>query len=145
MRPYRKERVANTIRDIVSDVIAHKLQDPRVDGMTTVTRVVMSGDLLMAKVYLSVHGGGTAQRRTLAAIQHAGGYIQRLVAQNLTMRQCPQLCFDIDKAVEGVRKTMELLAENQRERLAQQEANGDQDAPGADEPMDEGETDAAPL
>ena len=143
MRPYRRERVANTIRDIVSDVVAHKLQDPRVDAMTTITRVVMSGDLLIANVYITVHGGGASERRTLTAIQHAGGYIQRVVAGNLTMRQCPELRFRIDEAVEGVRKTMELLAENRRQRSAREETTGEQDAPGADVPKDEGGADAA--
>ena len=145
MHPHRKERVANTIRSIVSDIIAHKLQDPRVDRMTTVTRVVMSGDLLAAKVYLSVHGGGVPQRRTLEAIRHAGGYIRRLVARDLTMRQCPELRFEIDEAVEGVRKTMELLDENRRHRLGQQEANGEEDAPGLEDPANGGETDSTAL
>ncbi len=144
MRPYRKERVASTIRDIVSDVIAHRLQDPRVDRLTTVTRVVMTGDLLIANVYLSVPGGGAPQRRTLTAVQHAGGYIRGLVARNRTMRQCPELRFEIDEAVEGVRKTMELLDENRRERLEREEANGEEDAPRADEPKGDGRTDPAP-
>ena len=145
MHPHRKERVANTIRNLVSDIIAHRLQDPRVDRMTTVTRVVMSGDLLAAKVYVSVHGGGAPQRRTLTAIRHAGGYIRRLVARDLTMRQCPELRFEIDEAVEQVRRTMELLDENRRHRLEQQEANGEEDVPGPETLGKEGETDSTAL
>jgi hypothetical protein len=66
------------------------------------------------------------------------------VAHNLTMRQCPELRFEIDEAVEGVRKTMELLAENQRKRLEREEANGEEGVPRADEPRGDGGTDPAP-
>lgn len=135
MGSFRKEKVASTIRNIVSNVIAHQLHDPRVDPLTTVTRVVMSADLLSAKVYLSVHGGGAAERRTFEAISHASGYIQRILAGNLTMRHCPELRFEIDEAIEGVRKTMELLDENRRDRLARQETNGGEDAPDAESPI----------
>ena len=145
MRSFRKEKVASTIRDIVSNVIAHKLQDPRVDPLTTVTRVVMSADLLSAKVHLSVHGGGAVERRTLEAIRHAGGYIQRILAGDLTMRHCPELRFEIDEAIEGVRRTMELLDENRRDRLARQETNGGGDPPHAESPITREEAGPAAL
>lgn len=145
MGSFRKEKVASTIRNIVSNVIAHQLHDPRVDPLTTVTRVVMSADLLTARVYLSVHGGGAAERRTLEAILHAGGYIQRILAGNLTMRHCPELRFEIDEAVEGVRRTMELLDENLRDRLARQETNGGEDAPQAESPITREEAGPAAL
>jgi len=114
MRPFRKERVANSIREIVSGVIDHKLQDPRLNVLTTVTRVVMSGDLMYATVYLTVQGDSAAERRTLAAIQHAAGFIQRAVARELTMRHCPELRFRIDESVKGVLRTMAILEENRR-------------------------------
>ncbi len=63
MRPYRKERIASSIRDIVSDIIARKLQDPRIDALTTVTRVVMSGDLTVAKVHISISGDEATSTR----------------------------------------------------------------------------------
>jgi len=112
MHPYRRQRIASDIREVVSNAIAHKLNDPRVDTMTTVTRVVVSGDVLVAKVFLSVRGGQPAESRTLAALRHAGGYVQRLVARKLSLRQCPQLRFEIDDAFKDVRRTMELMSEN---------------------------------
>ncbi len=114
MRPYRKEKVASAVRQIVGEAIAHKLNDPRVDPMTTVTRVEMTGDLLIARVFLSVTNDDATERRTLRAIQHAGGYIQRLVAGAVPLRHCPELRFEVDERVKGVRRTMEILAENRR-------------------------------
>lgn len=115
MRPYRKEKLARVVREVVCEAIAHKLHDPRIDPMTTITRVEMTGDLLIAKVYLSVHGGDAVVRRTLKGIQHATGFLQRQVAQALQIRHCPTLRFDIDHGVIGARRTLALLAENRRQ------------------------------
>ena len=95
-------------------MIAHKLHDPRIDPMTTITRVELTGDLLIAKVYLTVQGSDTDQRRTLQGIQHAAGFLQRQLAQELQIRHCPTLRFEIDHGVIGARRTLELLAENRR-------------------------------
>ncbi len=114
MRPYRKEKVASLVRQIVSEAIVHRLHDPRVAPLTTVTRVEMTDELLIARVYLSVPGDDAAESRTIAAMRHATGYIQRMVAGELSIRQCPELRFEIDKAAKGVRRTMELLEDIRR-------------------------------
>ena len=112
MGAFRKEKVARVIRQVVGDAIAHRLNDPRVSPLTTVTRVSVSTDLLNAKVYLTVHGNETEERQTLRAVQHASGFVQRLVARELTMRHCPDVRFEIDEVAKATLRTMELLAQN---------------------------------
>lgn len=114
MRPYRKQKVANAVRHIVSEAIVRRLNDPRVGSLTTVTRVEVTGDLSIARVFLSVQGGDAVESRTLAAMQNAAGYIQRMLARELSLRQCPELRFEIDEAAKRTRQTMDLLAENRR-------------------------------
>ncbi len=114
MKLYRKEKVARVVRQVVGDALLRQLSDPRIAPLTTVTRVEMTGDLQIAKVYLTVHGGDSVERLTLKALQHAGGYLQRMLASELTLRQCPLLRFAIDGATKEARRTMELLAENRR-------------------------------
>ena len=114
MKPYRKERVASIVRDIVAEAVHHRIHDPRVVPLTTVTRVEMSPDLQIARVYLSVHGGDAAERKTIAAIRHAGGFLQRMVARELSLRTCPELRFEIDERAKHVQQTMRLLEENRR-------------------------------
>ena len=114
MKSHRKERVASVIREVISRAIAHQLNDPRVDRLTTVTRVEMVGDLELARVYITVSGDETAERRTLQAIRHARGFLQRIVAGELVMRQSPRVEFEIDSSVKIARETMELIAENRR-------------------------------
>lgn len=116
MKPYRREKLGSSIREIVSDHIAHRLNDPRISPLTTVTRVDVSGDLLNVKIYLSVMGTDAEERRTMAAISSAAGHIQRRVASEIQLRQCPQLRFLVDESVKVARETMAVIDENIRRR-----------------------------
>lgn len=111
---FRKERVAAAIREIVSEAISRKINDPRLAPLTTVSRVTVSGDLMVATVYLTVVGGEGVERRSLAALQHARGFVQHLVAEAIDLRQCPELRFELDETAKKVRETMMLLDENRR-------------------------------
>jgi len=127
MRPYRKEKIANVIRQIVSEALVHQLNDPRIAPMTTVTRVEMSKDLLVAKVFISMPNDDPAcERLTLGAIRHAGGFLQRQVAQGLSLRQCPELRFDVDERLKKTKRMMALLAENRRKEPELYETEVDQ-------------------
>lgn len=116
MRPYRKERVASEVRTIVCQVIAQDLNDPRVAPLTTVTRVEVTGDLLQATVFVTIPGDEAAENRTMAALRHARGYVQGIVARSLNLRQCPELRFRVDESWKEARRTLELIEENRRNR-----------------------------
>lgn len=134
MGRFRKEKVSRVIQQVVSEGIAFKLNDPRVSPLTTVTRVEMTSDLLVARVYVTVPGDSTAESLSLRAIRHASGYLQRMVAKALTMRQCPEVRFEIDETTKDVRRTMELLAENRRNDPSLRSKTDDPDEPLAQEP-----------
>ncbi len=111
MGQYRKERLAHVIRNVVSSAITHRIHDPRVEPLTTVTRVELSSDLYVARVYVTVPGRGVAERRTEKALQSASGFMRRLLAKELTIRHCPELKFEIDETVKRVQETMALIDE----------------------------------
>ncbi|RJP36637.1 MAG: 30S ribosome-binding factor RbfA [Phycisphaerales bacterium] len=115
MRPFRPEKVASAIREILSEAITRGLNDPRIAPLTTVTRVRMSSDLQVATVFISVHGPETTERRTLQALLHARGHLQRLVGRNVRLRHTPELRIQIDARVRGVRQTLDLIERNQAE------------------------------
>ena len=104
--------MAGAIREIVSDAIIRKVNDPRLAPLTTVSRVTVSGDLTIATVFFTVVGDEAVERRSLAALQHARGFIQHLVAEQIDMRQSPELRFELDEVAKKVRETMLLLGEN---------------------------------
>lgn len=150
MRGYRKERVASLVHEIVSEAILRRINDPRVSPLTTVTRVQISGDLTIATVYLSILDDPAVERRTITALRHAGGFIQRMIAKGLDMRQCPELRFEIDEQLKKVKHTLQLLNENRRslpdlaavEEGAAALTNAEVEADPADMELDLAENDA---
>ncbi len=149
MKPYRKEKVASVIQEIVTEAIARKISDPRVSPLTTVTRVKVSGDLLAATVYLTVSGDEAAERRTVEAMQHAAGYVKRMLAQELGIRQCPDLRFEADESLKKIKHTLDLLRENRKTRpdlfppedWDKEEADqGAPSKPGAEDPAQESDS-----
>ena len=116
MRPFRKEKVASVVHEIVSEAILRRINDPRVSPLTTVTRVQLSGDLLIATVYLAVSGEAAVERRTMTAMRHAAGFIRGMVAHEIGLRQCPELRFEVDETLKKVKQTMQLLDENRRNK-----------------------------
>lgn len=112
---YRPERVANLVRDVVSDAIAGRLSDPRIQRFTSVTRVEMSGDLRYANVYVSVMGTDVEARTTMMGLDSARGMIQGMLAKRLDMRTCPALRFHLDRglkiAIDTIRRIDEAMSQ----------------------------------
>lgn len=136
MRTFRKERVASVIRDVISNALDHRMQDPRIGPLTTVTRVEVTSDLQIARIFLGVQGDDSTERRTLIAVRHAGGYLRKMVADVITLRMCPELRFEIDRGVKQTRDILKLLDENLR-------ANPSLASP-IDDQSEQGEAEAEP-
>jgi len=111
MRSHRPERVANIIRMVVSEAIATKLSDPRIAPMSSITRVEVSGDLEIARVYVSVMGEPAVGRRTIAGLESATGYVQGLLAKELPIRNCPKISFYLDESIKKAAETIWMIDE----------------------------------
>ena len=115
MKKFRIEKVASEVRQIVSDAIRDRLQDPRVSSMTSVTRVEVSPDLDWARVHVSILGSAAVQKTTMAALTNAAGYIQGILARSLHTRQCPRLVFLLDDSLKKGNEVMRVIDESTRE------------------------------
>lgn len=103
----RQEKVSRVVKEAVSDAVANSLNDPRIAGFISVTRVEMSPDLRNAEVFLSIFGKDeSSQKRTFSAINHARSRIQGLVAARIQSKFCPVLHFYLD---EKFKKTLEIM------------------------------------
>lgn len=103
----RQEKIARVIKEAVSDAIANHLNDPRIEGFVSVTRVDMGTDLRNVDVYLSIFGKNeTEQNKTFSAISHAKSRIQSLVAGRMRSKFCPVLHLYRD---EKYKKTLEIM------------------------------------
>ena len=107
MATRRQEKVARIVKEAVSDAITHHLNDPRISGFISVTRVDTTADLRNANVYLSIFGSDEAgQNKAFMAITHARSRIQSLLAGKMQSKFCPVLHFYKD---EKFKKTLETL------------------------------------
>lgn len=103
----RQEKIARVVKEAVSDAIANHLNDPRIEGFVSVTRVDMGTDLRNVDVYLSIFGKNeTEQNKTFSAISHAKSRIQSLVAGRMRSKFCPVLHLYRD---EKYKKTLEIM------------------------------------
>ena len=112
MATRRQEKVARVVKEAVSDAITHHLNDPRIDGFISITRVDMTTDLRNANVYLSFFGcNETGQNKAFAAITHAKSHIQSLLASKVKSRFCPVLHFYKDEKFKKTMETLNLIQE----------------------------------
>ena len=104
----RAERLAESLREEITEVVGFELEDPRVETVT-VTDVHVSDDLRDAKVYVLVDGREEEIKAALKALQHAAVFVRQQVAMNLSLRFAPHLHFVRDSAEENAARVGELL------------------------------------
>jgi ribosome-binding factor A len=106
--PRRPERLAEALREEISEVVGFELDDPRLEGVT-VTDVTVADDLRDAKVFVLVQGDEAEVAGTMKALQNATVFVRQQVAMNLSLRHVPHLHFARDTAEENAARVNELL------------------------------------
>ncbi|HWN66707.1 MAG TPA: 30S ribosome-binding factor RbfA [Haliangium sp.] len=146
----RQQRVANAMRELLTELIAREVKDPRVHaaGMVSVSQVDLNRDLSVARVYVSFIGGAgdeQAEERALAALQAAAGFLRGPVGRRMRLQRAPELRFWRDSRAEFGQRMREILIEDeQRAPVASSPADAEpagEPAPGPDEPDDGGSDD----
>jgi ribosome-binding factor A len=95
----RVQRVAEEIKKEIARIIQEELKDPRI-GFVTITRVDLSRDLRMAKVYFSLLGSKKQLRDTKVGLEKSANFIRRLLGQRMHLRYVPQIMFRLDENIE---------------------------------------------
>ena len=110
----RSQKVAEQLRgEIMNMLLAGEVHDPGVQS-ATVSAVVLTDDLRLAKVYvrrLDLESGEDARRALLKALERAKGYLRRELAQRLSLRYAPDLRFFWDESIDRGRDMEALLRE----------------------------------
>lgn len=110
----RIEKIARELQRELSQIILHELNDPRI-GFVSITKVKPASDGKSAQVFVSVLGDETASKKTLDGLNHARGYIQKIIADRMGLRFTPVLSFCHDKSIEEQLRISELVDENIKE------------------------------
>jgi ribosome-binding factor A len=110
MTTRRQERIARIVKEVVSDAVVNRLNDPRLQAFVSVTRVDLANDLRNADVYLSIFEKDEAvKNKTFAAVIHARSRIQSLLARKLQSKYCPVLHFHEDEKFKKTMETMNII------------------------------------
>jgi ribosome-binding factor A len=111
----RADMVGEEIRREVSKIVQEVLHDPRL-GFTTITRVELTPDLRFARIFFSVYGDAQQWKDTCLGLEHASGFIRKLLGERMTLRFVPEIAFKEDHSSE-----YSILIEKQLEEIKSQE------------------------
>jgi len=128
----RPEKVAELIREEVSQIVGFELEDPRLERVT-VTDVKVADNLRDARVYVVAEGTEEERGAALKALHKAAPYVRRQLGRTLNLRYTPELHFVRDTVEESATRVEALLDE-----LGQQDRDRPSPAGGAAE--EEGST-----
>ena len=105
----RIERVNGLLRQEISNLIASHVNDPRLNGIITITQVRTTSDLRNARVYVSVMGHEAARQEALAGIQSSASYLRRELRDRVSLRYIPFLRFVLDDAMMEADRLMRII------------------------------------
>lgn len=110
----RPEQVAETVRQVIADLLVTEVRDPRV-GFVTVTGVQITNDLSVATVRVSVMGEQAERDAAMEGLESAAGFLRSRVAKALSTRVIPELRFELDRGLEHAARINRILGELKQE------------------------------
>ena len=118
----RPDRVAEAIRDELSQLLAREVHDPGV-GFITLTRVKVSPDLQAARVYYTTMGDEKAQQETAKALKRATPFLRRQLGQRIRLRRVPEIAFFYDESIAQGDRIEQILQDLKAEASSRSTSN----------------------
>ena len=123
----RPDRVADQLRAELATLLAREVHDPGI-GFVTLTRVQVSPDIQLARIYYTVLGDEKAQKNSARALERAVPFLRRQIGARLRLKRVPELKFHYYDAVAGQDRIDRLINEihaADRERGGHEDDGGD--------------------
>lgn len=125
---YRPNRVADQIRQELSELLTRgEVHDPGI-GFITLTRVQVSPDLQMARVFYTTLGDAKARQETARALNRATPFFRRQIGGRLRLRRVPEFEFRFDESVaqqDRIEQILRDLHEEERQRRGDHDDDSD--------------------
>ena len=102
---HRLAQIESTLKRAIAEVLQRRVNDPRIQGMVSITRMKISPDMKEATAYVSVIPKDY-EKRTIGGLQSAQRHIQAQ-AGKLVAFDMPHLRFRLD---EGLKKEADVYA-----------------------------------
>lgn len=106
---FRAQRIADRIREELSEMIVFQVADPRLSGIS-VTDVRVDRELAFADIYISAVEGSERSKEILSGLEHAKGYLRSELAGRMDLRTFPRLRFHWDPTFENAERIESLIA-----------------------------------
>jgi ribosome-binding factor A len=138
---YRPNRVGDQIREELSAMLARgEVHDPKI-GFITLTRVQVSADLQVARVYYTSLGDAAARKDTQKALDRATPFLRRQIGARVQLRRVPEIEFRFDESIANQDRIEQILKDLHREEAERADAAaaappGERPAPTDDDHLD---------
>jgi ribosome-binding factor A len=106
----RPDRVADQVRAELALMLAREVHDPGI-GFVTLTRVQISPDLQLARVFYTALGDEAARKNTVRALERAAPFLRRQIGSRLRLKRVPELRFVYDESIARQDRIEQLLNE----------------------------------
>jgi ribosome-binding factor A len=103
-----RARVSAHLHEALASLLAQKVRDPRVQGVT-ITGAQVSGDGSVARVYYSVLGDGAKRGNAQQGLESVARFLRGEVGRVLHLRNAPELRFEFDASLETGERIETLL------------------------------------
>jgi ribosome-binding factor A len=106
----RLQRIADRIRQDLSELLIREISDPRLHQIF-ITDAKVDRELAFADIYVSAVEGALRSAEILDGLEHASGFLRRALAARIELRTFPRLRFHWDPTPEHADHIERLLAE----------------------------------
>ena len=105
----RSRRIAQRIREELSEMLIFEVSDPRLGGVS-ITDVRVDRELSFANIFVSAIEGSERKDEILEGFEIAKGFLRRQLAKRVQLRSFPQLRFYWDPSPEHADRIDRLIA-----------------------------------
>ena len=122
--PMRLQRIADRIREELSDMLIRDVSDPRLSGIS-ITGAKVDRELSYADIFVSAVEGHERAPEVIEGLQHASGFLRRGLAERIDLRVFPRLRFHWDPTPERADHIERILAELRQETPSTTESDSE--------------------
>ncbi len=124
----RPDRVAEQIRQEMGILLMREVHDPGI-GFITITRVKVSPDLQVARIYYTSMADEKGRAATKAALERAMPFLRRQIGQRVRLRRVPEIVFHFDEGIAHQARVEELILEIKAKEAEEQQIKDAQNPP----------------
>ena len=94
----RTDRVEEEIKKVVGQLIENGIKDPRVNGLISVTKVIVSKDMKYCKIYVSMIGTKNIDE-AMEGLNSAKGIVRKEIGNKIRTFNTPEVKFIYDDSM----------------------------------------------